>query len=139
NAFNLLAKYRDRVACFNDYIQGAAAVARAGLLSALGVTSGRLADQQILFLGAGEAAVGIADLISAAMVKDGLPLHEARRRCWLFDSHGLVVASRTGLAAHKMPYMHEHPPVTEFLDAIADLKPTAIIGVAAVGGTFTPS
>jgi malate dehydrogenase (oxaloacetate-decarboxylating)(NADP+) len=139
NAFRLLEKYQQRIPVFNDDIQGTAAVALAGLLSALRVTGTKLADQQILFLGAGEAAVGIADLLVAAMVKDGLTTSEARQRCWLFDSQGLVVRRRTGLAAHKVPYQHDHGPIGNFLDAVRALKPTALIGVAAVGGTFTPA
>jgi malate dehydrogenase (oxaloacetate-decarboxylating)(NADP+) len=91
----------------------------------------------VLFLGAGEAATGIADLISASMVAQGLTEEAARNRCWLVDSRGLVVKSRTDLAEHKLLYAHDHAPVTDFLTAIRELKPTAIIGVAAVGGTFT--
>ena len=138
NAFRLLHKYRDRLCTFNDDIQGTAAVALAGLFSALRITGSKLSDQNILFLGAGEAATGIADLITSAMVSQGLAPAEARRRAWLFDSRGLVVASRKDLAEHKLGYAHEHPPVGDFLTAIKTLKPNAIIGVAAVGGTFTP-
>jgi len=137
NAFRLLRKYRDRISTFNDDIQGTAAVALAGIFSALRVTGGKLTDQKILFLGAGEAATGIADLVVSAMTAQGLRADEARRRCWLVDSRGLVVKSRTDLVEHKLPYAHEHAPVGDFLGAIKALKPTAIIGVAAVGGTFT--
>jgi len=137
NAFRLLAKYRERICAFNDDIQGTAAVALAGLLSSLRVTGGRLTDQKVLFLGAGEAATGISDLIVTAMRAQGLPEAEARRRCWLIDSQGLVVAGRGSLAEHKRPYAHAHPAVTDFAAAVDALQPTAIIGVAAVGGTFT--
>lgn len=137
NAFRLLEQYRSRAPVFNDDIQGTAAVALAGIFSALRVTGGKLTDQTLLFLGAGEAATGIADLTVAAMMAEGLSEANARRRCWLLDSRGLVVKSRTDLAAHKLHYAHEHPPIADFLSAIKMLKPTAIIGVAAVGGTFT--
>jgi malate dehydrogenase (oxaloacetate-decarboxylating)(NADP+) len=136
NAFRLLKKYRDRIPVFNDDIQGTAAVALAGIFSALRITGGKLADQTILFLGAGEAATGIADLIVSAMMSQGLSEADARRRNWLVDSRGLVVKSRTDLVEHKLHYAHDAKPVTDFLTAIKTLKPTAIIGVAAVGGTF---
>ena len=137
NAFRLLERYRHRVCTFNDDIQGTAAVALAGLSSALRIKGGRLREQTLLFLGAGEAAAGIAELIVAAMVAEGLDAAEARRRCWLFDSQGLVVAGRGELAHHKQPYAHAHAPQKDFVAAIRALKPTALIGVAAVGGTFT--
>jgi malate dehydrogenase (oxaloacetate-decarboxylating)(NADP+) len=137
HAFALLERYRDRVPCFNDDIQGTAAVSLAGVLSALRITGGRLADHRFLFLGAGEAATGIADLISAAIVGEGGGEAQARGRSWLFDSRGLVVAGRTDLAAHKRPYAHAHAPENDFVRAIESLAPTAIIGVSAVGATFT--
>jgi len=137
NAFRLLAKYRDRVCSFNDDIQGTAAVALAGLLSALRVTGGSLRDQKLLFLGAGEAATGIADLTVAAMAAEGLAAGEGRQRCWLVDSRGLVVKGRADLAEHKLPYAQDHAPIGDFASAVRALKPTAIIGVAAAGQAFT--
>ena len=138
NAFRLLAKYRHNLCTFNDDIQGTAAVALAGIFSALRVTNDKLAEQRVLFMGAGEAASGIADLIVTALGDQGIAAAAARKRCWLFDSQGLVVKSRSGLAHHKQNYAHEHAPVTTFADAVRALEPTAIIGVAAVGGSFTP-
>ena len=137
NAFRLLDTYRDRIPTFNDDIQGTAAVALAGIFSALRVTGGKLTDQRFLFMGAGEAAVGIADLIAAAMEANGLSAADARERCWLFDSQGLVVSGRGKLTAHKLRYAHAHATVDDFVSAIKSLAPTGIIGVAAVGGTFT--
>ncbi len=137
NAFRLLDKYRDRICTFNDDIQGTAAVALAGLLSALRIKGGTLADEKLLFLGAGEAATGMADLAVAAMARHGVDVAQARRKIWLFDSKGLVVKSRKDLATQKLPYAQEHEPVGDFLSAVKVLKPSGIIGVAAVGGTFT--
>lgn len=137
NAFRLLHAYRDRICAFNDDIQGTAGVVLAGLLSALRITRAKLVDQKFLFLGAGEAAAGICDLVVSALVEEGLTPDEARRRCWLVDSHGLVVKSRSELAAHKVPYAHEQPFIRDFLSAVDALKPTAIVGVAAVAKTFT--
>ena len=137
NAFRLLRKYRDRVCCFNDDIQGTASVTVAGIFSSLRVTKKRMAEQTFLCLGAGEAATGICDLLSAAMVADGLTPDAARARCWMVDSKGLVVASRTDLAEHKKAYAHPHEPVADFLGAVKALKPTAIIGVGATPGLFT--
>jgi malate dehydrogenase (oxaloacetate-decarboxylating)(NADP+) len=136
-AFRLLRRFRDRVCVFNDDIQGTAAVALAGIFSALRVSRAKLTEQTLLFLGAGEAATGIADLVVSAMVAQGCPEVEARRRNWLVDSRGLVAKGRADLTEHKLTYAHEHQPITDFLTAVRTLKPTAIIGVAAVGGTFT--
>nr|WP_283818707.1 NAD-dependent malic enzyme [Bradyrhizobium diazoefficiens] len=139
SAFKLLHKYRDEACVFNDDIQGTAAVALAGLFSALRISGGKLADQRILFLGAGEAATGIADLVVSAMMAEGATEAEALRRNWLVDSRGLVVGGREGLSGHKLRYAHaDQAPISDFLTAIKTLKPTAIIGVAAVGGAFTP-
>jgi malate dehydrogenase (oxaloacetate-decarboxylating)(NADP+) len=138
SAFRLLHKYRDRIPVFNDDIQGTAAVALAGLFSALRVAGGKLIDQTLLFLGAGEAATGIADLVVSAMVAQGASEADALRRTWLVDSRGLVVRNRPDLTEHKLRYAHDQAPIGDFLTAIQILKPTAIIGVAAVGGAFTP-
>jgi malate dehydrogenase (oxaloacetate-decarboxylating)(NADP+) len=138
SAFRLLHKYREKINVFNDDIQGTAAVALAGLFSALRVSGGKLTDQTVLFLGAGEAATGIADLVVSAMMAEGASEADALRRTWLVDSRGLVVRDRASLTEHKLRYAHDHAAIGDFLTAIETLKPTAIIGVAAVGGAFTP-
>jgi malate dehydrogenase (oxaloacetate-decarboxylating)(NADP+) len=137
-AFHLLQKYRDKIPTFNDDIQGTASVALAGMFSALRVIGGKLSNQKLLFLGAGEAATGIADLVISAMVAEGTPEAEARLRIWLVDSRGLIVKKRSNLTEQKLRYAHDHAPVDDLLTAIRTLNPSAIIGVAAVGGTFTP-
>ena len=138
NAFRLLRQNRSRVPSFNDDIQGTASVALAGLIAALRLTGGKLARQRILFLGAGEAGTGIADLFVAAARAEGLSEAEARRCCWFVDSKGLVVRNRGDkLAEHKVPYAHEHPFIPTLAEAVNVLKPTALIGVSATPATFT--
>ncbi len=136
NAFRLLKKYRNRVCLFDDDIQGTGAVALAGIYSALRITDRPLKDQKILFLGAGEAGIGIADLIVSAMQDEGLSENDACSKCWFVDSHGLVVSCRSDLAEHKVPYAHDYEHLSDFLSAVTDLKPTAIIGVSGQPGKF---
>jgi malate dehydrogenase (oxaloacetate-decarboxylating)(NADP+) len=138
NAFRLLRTYQKQICSFNDDIQGTAAVALAGLISALRETGQSLADQKLLFLGAGEAGTGIADLFTAAAIDAGLGEREARERCWFVDSQGLVVRDRLAkLAHHKIPYAHEHPPVETLAEAVEILRPTALIGVSGTPAKFT--
>jgi malate dehydrogenase (oxaloacetate-decarboxylating)(NADP+) len=141
NAFRLLNENRAAVCSFNDDIQGTAAVAVAGLLGALRETGGRLPEQRLLFLGAGEAGTGIADLFVAAAMAEGLSAEDARRRCWFVDSEGLVVRDRPGrrLAHHKLPYAHEHAPLRTLAEAVDAVRPTALIGVSGRPATFTPA
>ncbi|GJM42134.1 MAG: NAD-dependent malic enzyme [Ardenticatenaceae bacterium] len=137
NAFRLLHKYRSQYCTFNDDIQGTASVTLAGIYSALRLTGGKLTEQKLLFLGAGEAGIGIADLIVSAMMDEGLTEEEARQRCWFVDSRGLVESSRTDLAHHKRPYAHEFAPQADLLSAVQALRPTGLIGVSGRGGMFT--
>jgi len=137
NAFRLLQKYRNEVCTFNDDIQGTAAMTLSCLYSAMRITGGKLEDQKILFLGAGEAGMGAGDLIVSAMVDEGLSEEKARLRCWFVDSKGLVVKSRTGLTGGKLLYAHDHEFLSDFPAAVEALKPTAIIGVSAQPGMFT--
>jgi len=137
NAFRMLRKYRDQLCTFNDDIQGTAGVTLAGVYATLRMTGGRLPEKKFLFLGAGEAGVGICELIVRALMAEGLSEKDARERCWLVDSHGLVVKSRTDLAEHKLPYAHDHAPVADLLAAIEAIKPTALIGVSGQPQAFT--
>ena len=136
NAYALLHRYRQRVLCFNDDIQGTAAVVLAGVLATARVTGRNLSDSRILFLGAGSAATGIADLMVAALVEGGSSEEEARLRLWFVDKDGLVVRGRKDLMEHNLPYAHDHDPLP-FLEAIDALKPNVLIGATGVAGTFT--
>jgi malate dehydrogenase (oxaloacetate-decarboxylating)(NADP+) len=136
DAFRLLARYRDRVCCFNDDIQGSGAVVLAGILSALRITGASLIDQNFLFLGAGSAGVGIADLLTELMVTEGIPAEQARSRIWLFNSNGLVESNRDDLTDFQRPYAHHHASTRDFVAAIDSLKPTMIIGVSTVAKAF---
>ncbi|MGA2936528.1 MAG: NAD-dependent malic enzyme [Syntrophobacteraceae bacterium] len=136
NAFRLLRKYRNEVCTFNDDIQGTSAVTLACLYSALRITGGKLKDQKILFLGAGEAGMGAGGLIVSAMVDEGLSEEEARLRCWFVDSKGLVVKNRTDLTGDKLLYAHDHELVSDLSSAVEALEPTAIIGVSGKRGMF---
>ena len=137
NAFRLLDKYRDSACLFDDDIQGTGSVAMAGIYSALRLSKGNLTDQRFLFLGAGEAGIGIADVIVTGLMDEGMAEADARKLCWFVDSKGLVVADRTDLVAHKRPYAHAHPFIADFLTAVESLRPTAIIGVSGMPRTFT--
>ena len=136
NAYALLRKYRDRVLCFNDDIQGTAAVALAGVYASTRITKVPFTDLRIMFLGAGSAATGIADLVVTALVDEGLTLEEARRHLWFVDMNGLVVRSRTDLMEHNLSYAHDHAPL-DFLQAIDELRPHVLIGATGAPGTFT--
>ncbi|MFA5123210.1 NAD-dependent malic enzyme, partial [Zavarzinia sp.] len=137
NAVPLLERYRNRVSCFNDDIQGTAGVAVAGVLAALRITHKPLTEQRFLFLGAGSAGTGIANLLSQVMHQAGLPLEEARARCHLYDINGLVVADRNDLAPFQRPFAHKGEQLRDFAQAVEVLKPTGIIGVSAVAKAFT--
>ncbi|KAF3951810.1 hypothetical protein CMV_022580 [Castanea mollissima] len=139
NAFELLAKYRTTHLVFNDDIQGTASVVLAGVVAALKLVGGALAEQKFLFLGAGEAGTGIAELIALEISKQTkAPLEETRKKIWLVDSKGLIVSSRKdSLQNFKKPWAHEHEPVKDLLDAVKVMKPTILIGSSGVGKTFT--
>jgi malate dehydrogenase (oxaloacetate-decarboxylating)(NADP+) len=137
NAVPILARYRDKICTFNDDIQGTAGVALAGILASLGITKQKITDQRFLFLGAGSAGTGIAELISQAMADAGMDIHEARRRNALFDVNGLLVTSRDDLADFQRPFAQDRSPISTFVEAVKALKPTGIIGVSGIPKLFT--
>lgn len=136
NAYEILNKYQNQILCFNDDIQGTAAVALGGVLSASRISGIPFKDSTILFLGAGSAATGIADLMVSALISEGLSEEEAHRRLWFVDIHGLLVKSRTDLLPHNLPYAHDAAPMN-FIEAIKYLRPNILIGASGAGGTFT--
>ena len=136
NAVPILERYRNEICTFNDDIQGTAGVALAGILASLGITRQKITDQRFLFLGAGSAGTGIAELISQAMAGTGMDINEARRRNALFDINGLLVTSRKDLAEFQKPFAQDRTPISAFVEAVKALKPTGIIGVSAVPKLF---
>ncbi len=138
NAFRFLAKYRNEARCFNDDIQGTAAVALAGIYSSTRITGIPLKEQRFLFHGAGESAIGIGGLIVSALEAEGVPHDEALQRCWFMDSKGLVESSRKDLQEHKLAFAHDHHPVKTLEEAVNALRPTTLIGVSGRPAQFTP-
>ena len=137
DAIRLLARYKDKVLCYNDDIQGTASVTLAGLTTALQIIDAPLTAQRILFLGAGSAGIGIADLIVAATQQQGLSQDEARSRISMFDIEGLLEPSRTDLSDQQRVYARPAAPSRDLVQTIETLKPTVLIGVSTKGGAFT--
>ncbi len=136
NAVPILAKYKDKICTYNDDIQGTAGIALAGIYGALRISGQKLVDQRFLFMGAGSAATGIAELISLAMVSEGLTIEEARARNTLFDVNGLITSSRKDLADFQKPFAQKIKPCSSFVDAINLVKPMGIVGVSTVPKLF---
>ncbi|MFK7815554.1 MAG: NAD-dependent malic enzyme [Gammaproteobacteria bacterium] len=136
NAYKILNKYRDKALCFNDDIQGTAGVALAGVYASTRISNIEFKDLRIMFLGAGSAATGIADLMSYAYQKEGLSKEDARKKLWFVDIDGLVVKSRNDLLPHNLPYAHDHP-AADLISAIKQIKPHVLIGATGFPGTFT--
>ncbi|KAL9262743.1 NADP-dependent malic enzyme-like protein [Drosera capensis] len=139
NAFRLLSKYKNTHLVFNDDIQGTASVVLAGVVSSLKLIGGTLADHTFMFLGAGEAGTGIAELIALELLKETkATVEETRKKIWLVDSKGLIVDSRkNSLQEFKKPWAHAHQPLPDLLSAIKAIKPTILIGTSGHGKTFT--
>lgn len=139
NAFRMLEKYRQSHCMFNDDIQGTAAVVLAGCIAGMKATGTRLSDNTILFQGAGEAALGTANLMVMYMVNEGKDILDARRRIWMVDTKGLLVRNRPkkGITKDKEPYAHDHAVVENLEDAVEILKPTILIGASSVRNAFS--
>ena len=136
DAIRILNTFRDKVCTYNDDIQGTAAIATAGFISISRLMGKPFTWQKFLFLGAGAAAFGIADLLVQKFMKDGLTREEALEHIWMFDVNGLLVQSRTDLADYQKQFAHKGVVTNDFAEAVLQVKPTAIIGVSTVGGAF---
>jgi len=136
DAVHLLQRYRDKYCVYNDDVQGTAGITLAGMINAAKVKGTKLKDEKYLFLGAGSAGIGLADLLCSALVKQGMTLKEAQSRVYMFDVNGLLESSRKDLFDFQLPYAHQHAPTRDFVAAIESLKPTTIIGVSTIGGAF---
>jgi malate dehydrogenase (oxaloacetate-decarboxylating)(NADP+) len=137
DAVHLLHRYRDTYCVYNDDVQGTAGITLAGMINAARLKGTQLKDEKYLFLGAGSAGIGLADLLCSALVQQGMTLKDAQARVHMFDINGLLEPSRTDLVDFQQPYAHPHPPTRDFVAAIKSVKPTTIIGVSTVGGAFT--
>ncbi len=136
DAVHLLQRYRDRYCVYNDDVQGTAGITLAGMINAAKVKGTKLKDEKYLFLGAGSAGIGLADLLCSALVAQGLTLKEAQSQVYMFDINGLLESTRTDLVDFQKPYAHNHTPTRDFVAAIESIKPTTIIGVSTIGGAF---
>ncbi|PWA06028.1 NAD-dependent malic enzyme [Flavobacterium laiguense] len=136
DAIRILETYREKICTFNDDIQGTAAIATAGFISISRLMKKSFKEQRFLFMGAGAAAFGIADMLVKKFQRDGLSREEAYNQIWMFDVNGLLVKSRSDLAEHQLPFAHESEPSNNFAESILKIKPTAIVGVSTVGGAF---
>ncbi len=137
DAVHLLQRYRDKYCVYNDDVQGTAGTTLAGMINATRIKGTKLKDEKYLFLGAGSAGIGLADLLCSALVTQGMSLKDAQTRVHMFDINGLLESTRTDLVDFQMPYAHPHAPTSDFVAAIESIKPTTIIGVSTIGGAFT--
>jgi malate dehydrogenase (oxaloacetate-decarboxylating)(NADP+) len=136
DAVHLLQRYRDKYCVYNDDVQGTAGITLAGMINATKIKGTKLKDEKYLFLGAGSAGIGLANLLCSALVAQGMSLKEAQSRVYMFDINGLLVSTRKDLFDFQLPYAHQHAPTRDFVAAIESIKPTTIIGVSTIGGAF---
>ncbi|KAK7044502.1 malic enzyme [Favolaschia claudopus] len=144
HAFLYLERYRNQYPVFNDDIQGTGAVVLSGFINAARLSSqasGRpLSSHRILFFGAGSAGVGVAMQLMSFFTLEGMTEEEARSRIYLIDSQGLIYASRGPLAEHKEYFArtdYSGPPITDLIDILEYVKPTALMGLSTMSGAFT--
>jgi malate dehydrogenase (oxaloacetate-decarboxylating)(NADP+) len=136
DAVHLLQRYRDKYCVYNDDVQGTAGITLAGMINAGKLRGTKLKDEKYLFLGAGSAGIGLANLLCSALVGQGMTLKEAQSRVYMFDINGLLESTRKDLVDFQKPYAHQHAPTRDFVAAIESIKPTTIIGVSTIGGAF---
>jgi len=136
DAVHLLQRYRDKYCVYNDDVQGTAGITLAGMINACKIKGTKLKDETHLFLGAGSAGIGLADLLCSALVAQGMSLKDAQSRVWMFDVNGLLETNRKDLVGFQLPYAHQHAATRDFVAAIESIKPTTIIGVSTIGGAF---
>ncbi|HCH1508529.1 TPA: NAD-dependent malic enzyme [Vibrio parahaemolyticus] len=146
NAMPLLERYKDRICCFNDDIQGTAAVTVGSLLAACKAAGTQLSKQRITFLGAGSAGCGIAEAIIAQMVSEGISDEKARSQVYMVDRWGLLQEGMPNLLDFQQRLVQKHSNTKEWenegngfslLDVMRNAKPTVLIGVSGAPGLFS--
>ncbi|EGR0396722.1 NAD-dependent malic enzyme [Vibrio parahaemolyticus] len=146
NAMPLLERYKDRICCFNDDIQGTAAVTVGSLLAACKAAGTQLSKQRITFLGAGSAGCGIAEAIIAQMVSEGISDEKARSQVYMVDRWGLLQEGMPNLLDFQQRLVQKHNNTKEWenegngfslLDVMRNAKPTVLIGVSGAPGLFS--
>ncbi len=137
DAIRLLARYVDKISCYNDDIQGTGSVTVAGLYNALKISKSTLKEQRVLFLGAGSAGIGIANMIVTAMKLEGLSAEQAQAQISMVDVNGLLTPETSDLSPEQKKYAHKQAPTKDLVAAVNAIKPTILIGVSTIKGTFT--